>query len=156
MYEESEIGIRFVADGNWKKISSLQFPALELVNQNNNLNIRMWHQESSLTESEFLYQLIRKDGIYTDNKPFETSVDGCKALAIVGICNEMHRPVKVLTIVIPDFSGFNLVKIKCPDECYRDHKGQIDTLIGSIRLGRRDESLRQFLSLTCASSYNVL
>lgn len=150
-YEEEGIGIRFLADGQWRQISAGNCRVLELVNQNNNLNITMWHKNSKLSASDFLSQLIDSEGILTETAPFETLVDGCKAIAVTGICNEMHRPVRVVAIVIPDQEGFNLVKFKCPDECFREHRGQIDKLISSIHLGSRTESLMYYASWSMSS-----
>ena len=52
--------------------------------------------------------------------------------------------MKVLLIAIEHPGCYYMVRIQCPEECFRDHKEQLDQLIKSIRIMNDPEGFRYY------------
>jgi hypothetical protein len=134
IFENQNLGIAFEASSQWTRLSSGNSEVLELINPNNNLKVKMYFKESDLSASEYLKGLLREEGLSHLEGPFELVVDNRKSSGLIGLCNEMHRPVRILLLAINYDNGFYVVRFKCPDECFPEHQKQMDKLISSVRL----------------------
>jgi hypothetical protein len=140
VFENQDLGIGFEASSQWTRLSSGNSDVLELMNPNNNLKVKMWFKESSLSASDYLKAKMHSEGLSAIEGPFVLSVDNQKSAAVIGLCNEMHRPVKIVLLAIESDNGFFVVRFKCPDECFSEHRKQMEDLISSVKLLNKPES----------------
>lgn len=140
VFENSGLGMAFTASSQWIQVSNENCEILELVNPNNNLKVKMWSEITELNASDYLNKLLLKEGLAALDAPFKVVVDNREAEAVVGLCNEMHRPVRVLLLAIHHDDGFYVVRFKCPEECYREHQSHMEQLISSVKLIKKPES----------------
>lgn len=140
VFEIQNLGIAFEASSKWIRLSSGDSEVLELINSNNNLKVKMWFKESKLSPSAYLTSLLREEGLSHFEGPFELVVDNRKSIGLIGLCNEMHRPVKILLLAVNCENGYYVVRFKCPDECFPEHQKQMEKIISSVRLIDRTES----------------
>lgn len=136
VYRHPELGIQFTASPNWTKVSRLDDrTGYEFVNLNNNMNVRMWYSVTEIPVLEYLRSTICKEGRVSPDGPFSLVIDNREAYGISANCTEMRKPFQVMLIALPTADGMYLLRIKCPEDCYTEHKKQIDELLGSISLG---------------------
>lgn len=135
VYQHPMLDIQFSASPNWKQVAhSGENMTYELVNQNNNMHMKVWFAETEKSVIDYLRTEVCKEG-KVDDKPFVTDLDEQIAYGICAICSEMRRPFKVMLIAMPTEDGLYLFKFKCPEECYAEHQKQIQELLESISFG---------------------
>ncbi|MFC2089505.1 hypothetical protein ACFLT1_01920 [Bacteroidota bacterium] len=134
VFANQGLGIAFEATSQWSRLQEADSTVLELTNPNNNLSVRMWKESIVEDVDEYLDQRLAAAGMAKLEGPFRLTIDSREAYGIIGLCNELHRPIKTFYIVIPSKSKSYIVQIKCPEECYREHQKHIDELIRSIKL----------------------
>jgi hypothetical protein len=135
VYQHPALGIQFSASPNWKHVvHSGENMTYELVNQNNNMLMKMWFVKTEKPVIEYLRSEVCKEGM-VDDRPFITDIDEQVAYGIGAICSEMRRPFKVMLIAMPTEDGLYLFKFKCPEECYAEHQKQIQELLETISFG---------------------
>ncbi len=138
--ENTDLGIAFTASSQWTQLNVANTDVLELVNSNNNLKVKMWFMQTKIKAQDVLQTLFREEGLATSGEPFNLMVDNREAEGLVGLCNEMHHPVKILLLAIKGPEGFYIIRFKCPDVCYGEHQKQLDKLISAVKLVNKSES----------------
>ena len=134
VYQHPSLGIQFTASPNWNQVAlASDKMTYELVNQNNNMHMKVWFEKTEKPVREYLRSEVCKDGMVDENA-FVTRLDNQDAYGISAICSEMRRPFKVMLIALPAEDGLYLLRFKCPEECYAEHQEQIQKLLKTIRL----------------------
>lgn len=139
-FENDVLGIAFASEMNWQSVENVSPGTLKLVNENHNVELRMSYERTDLHASAFLNEVMRREGLNCSVDPFTTLIDQHDATGVIAGCSEMRRPVKVLLIAVRNSEGFYLLQFKCPDECFREHKHQMQELLGSIIIRNNKES----------------
>lgn len=150
-FENDVLGIAFAPGSTWQCVENASSETLELVNKNHNLHLRMWFEPTGMSVQEYLEALIDREGLSLAADPFTTKVDQHDAMGVIASCSEMRRPVKVLLIAVKNSEGFYTLRFKCPDDCFRDHRYQMQQLISSIIIRNNKESCI-FYAETCRNS----
>lgn len=140
LFENDALGIAFASECTWQSVENTSCGILELVNRNHNLELKMYYEQSDLTEGAFLNDVLQKEGLNGSAEPFTTLIDQHDATGVIAGCTEMRHPVKVLLIAVKNSDGYYVLRFKCPDECFREHKHQMQQLLGSIIIRNNRES----------------
>ncbi len=151
LFENKVLGIAFAPGSTWQSVENASSETLELVNKNHNLQLRMWFERTGKSAQEYLDELTDREGLSRVAEPFATKVDQHDAVGVIACCSEMRRPVKVLLIAVKNSEGFYTLRFKCPDECFRDHRYQMQQLISSIVIRNNKESYIYYAE-TCRNS----
>lgn len=132
VYQHPTLGIQFTASPNWVQVRySGENTTYELVNQNNNMHMKLWFEKTESSIVEFLRNKVCKEGM-VDEETFVTRLDNQEAYGICAICSKMRRPYKVMLIAIPEEDGIYLLRFRCPEECYMEHHEQIQNLLKTV------------------------
>lgn len=132
VYQHPDLDIQFTASSNWNKIAySAENSSYELVNQNNNMHMKVWYENTNKSVDEFLRKEICMNGM-VDEELFATMMDKQHAYGICAVCSEMRRPYKVMLLAIPADNGFYCFRFRCPEECFPEHKAQIQKLLKTV------------------------
>lgn len=150
-FENDMLGIAFAPGSTWQYVGNTSSETLELVNKNHNLHLRMWFEPTGMSAQEYLEALIDREGLSLAADPFTTTVDRHDAMGVIASCSEMRRPVKVLVIAVKNSEGFYTLRFKCPDDCFSDHRYQMQQLISSITIRNNKESCIYYAE-TCRNS----
>lgn len=130
-----ELKIKFSTSQYWTQvIHADDRSGYEFVNLNNNMQVKMWHSATETPVLDFLQSEVCKEGIISSDGPYPVVIDKREAYAICSHCSEMRKPYKVMLIALPTDDGFYLFRFKCPEECYTEHKKQIEEFLGTISL----------------------
>lgn len=140
LFENDALGIAFASDCTWQSVENSSGETLELVNRNHNLELKMYYEQTDLPAGTFLNEVLEREGLNGIVAPFTTLIDQHDATGVIAGCTEMRRPVKVLLIAVRNSDGFYVMRFKCPDECFREHKHQMQELLGSIIIRNNRES----------------
>jgi len=137
VYQHPSLAIQFTASPNWTQVKHTgETMAYELVNQNNNMQVKVCYSDSKMPVRKYLKREVCNEGMISCDKVLTTEVDDQTAYTICSVCSEMRRPVMVMLIAIPSESGMYLIRFKCPEECFSEHKKQMSQLLRSITLGQ--------------------
>ncbi len=133
-------GISFTSASDWQSVDNTATGTLELVNQNHNLQLKMWYESTGMSARDYLAELMDREGLVAAIEPFTTLVDHHIATGVIAGCSEMRRPVKVLLFAVQNSNGFYVLRFKCPDECFPEHRYQMQELISSVIIMNNRES----------------
>ena len=133
-FENEVLGIAFASETQWTEVISGEPGSMELVNCNQNLHLKMWYEPTMNSAESCLSEILGNEGLNCSTESFSTTVDQHPATAVIAGCTEMRRPVKVLLIAVKNNEGFYILRFKCPDECFRDHRKQMNELIKTIMI----------------------
>ncbi len=136
VYKNPELGIQFTASSTWTQVPHLEDgQGYEYVNQNNNMQVKMWYSTTDAPVLDYLRSEVCKEGRITGEGPFSLIIDDQQAYGICSLCSEMRKPFQVMLIALPSDHGIYLIRFKCPEECYTEHTKQIEEFLGSISMG---------------------
>lgn len=137
VYQHPTLGIQFSASPYWSMVNhaggGLEY---ELVNKNNNMHVKMWLSDTDKSVVDFLRSEVCENGMISDEGIFVMDLDDHVAYGICANCSEMRRPQKMMLIAMPSDEGLYLIRFKCPEECYSEHKEKIQKLLSTITLNQ--------------------
>lgn len=120
--------------GYWCSSDLTDSVVREYFNSNQNLSVRIWSEDSDSKSQKFLQSLIQREGLALQKNPFKISIEDSESLAAMCFCNEMHRPYKVLLIIMNSDDGYKVMRFQCPYDCFYEHQKHLDQLISSAML----------------------
>lgn len=121
-------------DEYWESCGIFDSMAADYFNPNHNLTLRIWNEDSDSKSQKFLQHLIQREGLAIQADPFKIRLENRESLAAMCFCNEMHKPFKVLLIIMKSDDGYKVMRFQCPYDCFYEHQKHLDQLISSALL----------------------
>ncbi len=125
--------ITFRSSVDWVMIGEERVPrSLRLIHPKRNLEVAAWQVSTTIPLVSFLRQQAAEQGICTQHDPFILNQGSSPALGVQGQYALKRQPYRAVLIAIPQDDSICLVRIRCPESCYRLHRIQINRIMDSL------------------------
>ena len=135
-YKHPLFDIGFMASPSWEQeLHDYNGKIFQVTNPNNNMRINLSFIPNCRNPQKHMKRMSGLKGLICQKGPYDTVLNNKKALIMRGMCLQGKEPFRRLVVGIPDHEGLYLIEFCCPEDCYVNHQSQLNTIMGSLKVG---------------------
>ncbi len=135
-YKHPLYDIGFTASPAWdRELHDDNGKVFEVTNPNNNMRVCLSYISDCRNPQRYMKRLSGLKGLIYADKPYDTILNNRRVVVLKGMCLQGKEPFRKMMVGIPDEHGLYLMEFACPEECYQNHRVQMRSIMGSLRVG---------------------
>ena len=127
--------ISFEATPSWdQKLHENNGKVFEVTNPNNNMHIYLSFVPECRNVKKHMKRISGRNGLVCQGRPHDSVLNQMEVVVMQGSCVQGKEPFRKMLIGIPGNNGLYLMEISCPNECYVNHKDQVQSILTSLKV----------------------
>jgi len=126
----------FLASANWGETrTNMNGSVYTVEHPNQNMTICLSYIQGNRDAAGYLERKSALEGLVYDRGPCDTVLNRQPAVFMIARCQKERIPYRKMLVGFSSNAGLYLMEITCPEDCIRDHRERVTTILESVRVG---------------------